>query len=319
MTKNVNEMGLTKEPALHYYRLNPASDKGKEFLTVVGEGVEVEKKANELVKECGAIGCVPSLYADFGGVTAFAFKRNVKPDEEVFEDSEQVTPEGYRLYEPKVQSVIKVCLWEDMPADSPNIVKGEREYMSSEVLAVFPRGAIAKAVGMELKYLHPMEALKLLDIEEEKMLAYWQGDKTMQEVLAGKMFVRKRDKQIMKYAIEGDKEDREFVKRTEGKKFGVYTVLHGSEKAVALYKECQELPVVPTGTLNDIVGLKDAKSRCGFFIHKNWIWVKSSAKSTLENSADWHEVCAEDWEEASKEARALYASNGKEESDEEGA
>ena len=320
MTKNINEMGLEKQPVLHYYRLNPASDKGKEFLAVVQEGVEVEKKANDLVIECDAVGCVPSLYADFGGVTAFAFKRNVKPDEEVFEDSEQVTPEGHKLYEPRVKTDAKICLWENLPEDAPNIVRGAREYSIGEVLGAFPRKAIGEAVGMEVKYMHPIEALRLLGYDTKGITDYVTGMKTMKETLAGKMFVKKRDKQLMKFAIEADKEEDVFIEKTKDCKYGIYTILHGGEKAVELYKECMRLPVVPNGTLNGIVGLGNAKNRCGFFVHKNWIWVKSSEESTLAQSEDWEEVGADVWEKACAEAKALYESKEKEDKeDEEGA
>ena len=313
MTKNINEMGLAMQPTMYYYRLNPACDKGKEFMSVVGEGVQVEKKANKLVKECNAVGCVPSLYADFGGVTALAFKNNVKPDPEVFLDSEQSSPDGHRLYEPHVRCEQKVCVWEKMPADHPDIIKSKRELLAGEVLANFPRKMLAEALGMELKYMHPLEALRLLNIPAEEASEFARGKKTMKEVLAGKMFVSKRDKANSEYAIKGEQENMVFVEELKKHTYGLYTVLHGTDKAKLLFCECQALPVVPHGTLNAVVGLDKARNRCGFFIHKNWIWVKSGAKSTMELNDDWQEVAEEEWMKNCGEARELYQGKGKSE------
>lgn len=295
----------------HYYRLNPACDKGKEFMDVIARGAAAEREANKLVKECNAVASLPVLYGDFGGIVAFAFKQNVKPDPDVFKDSEQDTPEGYRIYEPNVRIERKVYLYDKMPEESPHTFLFKRQLKPAEVVNIFPRKMIANAMGMELNYLHPIEALRNLNIQKEEIMEYVQEKKTMQQVLAGKMFVSKRDKAMFKFAIEGDKEHSQFLKKLEGCTFGMCDWLHGSEKAVALYRECMVLPVIPQGTLNGIVGLFHAKNRCGFFIHQNWIWIRSSEESHLELSDDWQVVEEDTWLAACEEAKKLYGNKRK--------
>lgn len=295
---------------MHYYQLNPASERGKKFLEVLGEGIAAERKADALVKSRNAVACVPSLYADFGGVTAFGFRKNIKPDPDVFLDAEQVSPDGLHLYEPNVKVQQHLCVWEKMPEGNDNLILSNREYQSGEVLGSFPRQMIADAIGMKLTYMHPLEALRLLNIPADEVRAYAQGKKKVEEVLQGKMFVSKRDKAYAHYAIEGEKENMAYIKEMCKYTYGTYLSLSGSEQAVALYRECQELPLVPEGTLNAVVGLEKAAARCGFFIHKNWIWIKSRAESTLEASADWQVTTEKIWGKACKEAKKLYA-NGK--------
>ena len=310
MTEHVNRKGQEKVPATHYYQLNPSSENGKRFLEVLGEGMEAERKADALVKSCDAIGCVSSLYADFGGVTAFGFKQNVKPDPDVFLDSGQTSSDGLRLYEPNVKVLQHLCVWEKMPEENDNLILSNRQYLSGDVMKSFPRKMIAEAIGMPLKYMHPLEALRLLNIPADEVREYATGEKTVEDVLKGKMFVSKRDKENAKFAMEGEKENMKYIKEMCKYTYGTYLSLHGSEKAKALYRECQNLPIVPEGTLNSIVGLEKAKARCGFFIYKNWIWVRSGAESTLELNDDWKETPEDVWMKALKEAKKLYG-NGK--------
>ena len=295
---------------MFHYQLNPSSPIGKQFIAALADGVNAEREADKLVKECNAVGCVPDLYSDFGGITAFAFRKNVKPDPEVFLDSEQTTKDGCKLYEPNVKITQKVYVWEKMPADDPYIIKSKRELKFGELMFHVPRKMIAEALNTELKYMHPLEALTLLGVNKEKVAEYALGKKTMRETLQGLMVVSKRDKMYREYAIEGDKEERVFREEAEKHTYGLCSFVNGNSKAAALFCECQALPVVPQGTLNRLVGLGAAKKRCGFFVYKNWIWVRSSDESVLEVNDDWKKVTKKLWEENCKEAKKLYQEKG---------
>lgn len=311
MTKKVNISAGNHQPAMHYYKLNPACERGKAFTNVVGKGANMENEANQLARKYKAVASIPVGYADFGGIVAFAFGKTAKPDLEMFLSMNHVTEDGYCIFEPNVQLERKVYLWEEMPAEAPDIIRFSRELTAVQALRMFPRKMVATAMKMELKYLHPMEALRNLNVNKEELAEYFMGKKTIQEVLAGKMFVSKRDKQMMRFAIEGDKEHRAFMKEAEKRRFGMCDIIHGAGSAIKLYREMMALPVIPMGTLNGIVGLKQANSRCGFFFHQNWIWIKSSAESTLEVSDDWQVVNEEDWNEACKAEKALHTRNKK--------
>lgn len=275
-------------------------------MTVVGEGVAAERKADELVKSCDAVACIPSAYADFGGVVAFAFRKNVMPDPEVFIYSGHDTKEGYRIYEPDVTVLKRAAIWEKMPGDDdPSIIKSKHQFLAGEAVAIFSRKELAEAIDFELKYIHPLEALRLLRISKDEVREVFMGKKKVKEVLAGKMFVSKGDKKYVALAIESEKEQDEFMAEVTKHTYGMYYIVKGSDKAKALFLECYALPLVPQGTLNAIVGLDDAKSRCGFFIHKNWVWVRSSNESTLAFDDDWQKVTKKLWEENCKEAKKL--------------
>lgn len=311
MTKKVNIGAGDKQKTMHFYKLNPACEQGKAFTEVVGRGANMEYEANQLAKKYKAVASIPVGYADFGGIVAFAFGKTAKPDPELFLDVNHVTEEGYRIFEPNVQLERKVYLWEEMPAEAPDIIRFSKSLKAVQALRIFPRKMVATAMKMELKYLHPLEALRSLNTSKEDNVAYIMGKKTMQEVLAGKMFVSKRDKQMVQFAIEGDKEHRAFTKEAEKHEFGMCDIIHGAGSAIKLYREMMTLPVIPQGSLNAIVGLGNANSRCGFFFHQNWIWIKSSAESTLEVSDDWQVVSEEEWNEACKAEKALHTRSKK--------
>ena len=306
-TKRQNEK---KAATIHYYRLNPACEKGKEFLAVVGEGVAAEREAEKIVKKYKAVGLVPNPWADFGGIGLFAFKKNRIVNPAIFKDCEREMTDGNKLYEINMTFKQELFEWDKMPEDAPNIIKSKHEFLPAEVLRAFPRKVVAHAIGMELKYLHPLEALNLLGIEIELRQAYLAGQKTLKEVLEGKLFVKKRDKQLVQFAYEGEKEDKMFVEEVSKHTYGHCTFLFGHPEAVALFCDCQALPVVPQGTLNAIVGLDASRYRCGFFTHKNWIWVKSHNESTLPLDDDWQQVTKEEWEENCKDAKNLTRKKG---------
>ena len=60
-----------------------------------------------------------------------------------------------------------------------------------------------------------------------------------------------------------------------------------------LYKECFSLPVVPSGTLNRVIGVENAAGRCGFFIYEDSIWIQSSGLSSCKDDEDFFQISGE--------------------------
>lgn len=291
-----------------YYRLNPACERGKTFLKVVSDGMKAVQAAEKVVEECDAIDWMSGLYADFGGISAFVFPTNTVPDGDVFEDTGSKDREGRTLWAPRVHIEERVCLRSQLDLlDDDTCIKHSKTFKGSELVGVYGRKAVAKAVGMELHYLHPVEELNLLKIPKDEIHQYVRGEKSLDEVLQDKLLVSKRDKALKQFAFKGEEEHNAFLQAIDGKEFGLYMSVQGSPQAVDLFKEVNALPVVPQGTLNRIVGVRDGERCVGFFIHSNWIWVQSRMRSDLEASDDWQSVSPEVWNVAVKEAQEQYS------------
>lgn len=294
-----------------YYRLNPACDRGKDFMQIYSDGLNAQRAAEKIVEECCATDWVPALYSDFGGISAFVFAPKIIPDETVFKDSGQRDVEGRVLWTPAVDVTEHVCLWDDLEKvpDSCSVkhqTKHEGTANISVLLSLYGRKAIAKAIGFDLKYIHPVEVLKLLDVGNDVCKAFLRGECGVKDILKGKLLVSKRENALKELAIKGEEEDIRFSEAMKGKEFGTYSLIRGDQKAVELYKEINSLPVIPQGLLNSVVGVKMDDKMIGFFIHQNWIWVQSSNQSELEPSDDFQVVSPEVWNVAVKDAQEKY-------------
>ena len=69
-------------------------------------------------------------------------------------------------------------------------------------------------------------------------------------------------------AMGGDHAPEEIVR-------GAY---EGKKKAVEIYQEWMNLPVVPFGTVNAALGAKSDTHRCGLLDHDGWIYISSAVE-----------------------------------------
>lgn len=299
MAKTKKTVPKQPEPEKHYYRLAADSEAGQEFMSIVERGMEFERMAEELAESVEATEFISRFDADFGGISSFIFHPSHTPDPEVF--SCISGDDKVRLYLPAVNEVRRVALQEDMPTDeSPRIVRRRDNLTVRQVLAVHPEQDVAQAVGVKLKCAHPLKFLHLMGYSKEEVQPYAKGQMSIGEVLALRPTNTPRLQKQAEYAIMGDKERQTFALACEGRLFGDYIWLDGTDKAMQLWQECQALPLMPYGALNATIGIPTDMPRCGFFLHGDYIWIQSKGEARC---ADICEVSQLTWSMACKDAK----------------
>lgn len=288
-----------------FYSLDAQSEHGKQFKHVLEQGVDADNKAYQLLKEYGATGRIPEMYADFGGIYAFVFETD--PDQTLFRAIGEKSTDGDTLYIPNVRAEDNVTLWEkadELTGD--NLIKSSKPFTANQAMMLVGRKKVGLAVGIELKYTSPAELLNLLGVKKEDIDLYIYNKVSVQELLKNRLFVSRRDKAYRTLIIGADKETRQFEQAIEGKEFCVYTIAKGTDEAVALFFKTRQLPVVPQGALNQAAGISDNSVRCAFFGLNGKFYITSRFTSSLTEADGMTKITKEEYMNALEEAKAKY-------------
>lgn len=311
LTKEINMEKTKTQPKkregvpMAFYSLDAQSEHGKQFKRVLEQGIDADNKAYSLLKEYGATGRIPEMYADFGGIYAFVF--DDEPDKNLFRAIGEKSTDGDTLYIPNVQAEDNVCLWEkadELTGD--NLIKSSKPFTATQAMMLVGRKKVGLAVGMELKYTSPAELLNLLGVKKEDIDLYINNKVSMQDLLKNRLFVSRRDKAYRTLAIGADKETHQFEQAIEGKQFCVYTVAKGTDEAVALFFKTRQLPLIPQGALNQAAGIGDNSVRCAFFGLDGKFYIASRFTSSLTETDGMTNITKEDYMTALEEAKVKY-------------
>ena len=73
-------------------------------------------------------------------------------------------------------------------------------------------------------------------------------------------------------------EDKQIQDAMKNRKFRLVHTYEGKKKAIEIYQEWMNLPVVPFGTVNAALGAKSDTHRCGLLDHDGWIYITSAVE-----------------------------------------
>ena len=73
-------------------------------------------------------------------------------------------------------------------------------------------------------------------------------------------------------------EDKQIQDAMKKRKFRLVHTYEGKKKAIEIYQEWMNLPVVPFGTVNAALGAKSDTHRCGLLDHDGWIYITSAVE-----------------------------------------
>lgn len=234
-------------------KISKNSEKGK-LLTKLMEDIKLcDKASDDLAIELGCQKYMPVIDADFGGIAAFEFQQKV--NKKIWECVDNT--KGQKLYTPKVNTRTQVLEAEKALAlTGENVKVGEREYSFAEVSLLFSREEAAQMAGVKLTTPSIEQLCKSYGVSQKDMSQIRIGI-PVEQVLPNATAQQQTQLRI------AHKEDSEIMTAMEGRKFRSVLFLSGNKEAIAILRKMMDLPIVPNGTINQIVGVANARYRCG--------------------------------------------------------
>lgn len=254
-------------------KIEKTSEKGKKLSALMKQIKKCDKAADNLAIELGCKRYIPSVEADFGGISAFEF--NARVDRKVWELID-ATKDG-KLYIPRVNTRNEILEKEKaIHLKGDNVMVGETDLPFSAVSLHFSREESARIAGVKLTtpsldQLAKTFGLNIADVNKIRM-----------NIPVETAIPSATDEQKVSLRLS-HQEDTEIMSALENKKFRSVVFLSGNKKAIEIFRKMWALPVVPQGTLNDLADVANERFRCGIREEGDYIVIVAPDKSENPN------------------------------------
>lgn len=254
-------------------KIEKTSEKGKKLSALMKQIKKCDKAADNLAIELGCKTYVPSVEADFGGISAFEFAGKV--DKKIWELVDS-TKDG-KLYIPKVNTRNDYIEMEKaIYLKGDNVLVGETDLPFSAVSLHFSREESAKIAGVKLTTPSLEQLAKTYGLKNSDV------NKIRVNIPVETAIPTATDEQKESLRLS-HKEDMEIMSALENKKFRAVVFISGNKKAIEIFRKMMALPVVPQGTLNDIAGVANERFRCGIREEGDYIVIVAPDNSDGKN------------------------------------
>lgn len=254
---------------IYYYTLDKRSHLGEIVLRLLDEIRRCDEDADQLAAGLGAVAYLADSSADFGGIAAFEFTKHRILNPKVWEEVPMENPD-HRYFLPKVQAkeewmeAAKAAEYEGCT----NRVVTKTEVPFAAIQQLYSRDEAAELAGITLTTAS-LEALG-------KRFHLSRKDITMVSMGAQpEAVLPNAEEEVLRELRLSQQEDRQIMKAMKNRMFRLVTTLSGNKEAIAIYKEMMELPSIPAGTVNKVLGCESDKYRCGILDGETGLFITS--------------------------------------------
>lgn len=253
----------------HYYKILKESVTGKSITKLLDEISICDKEADKLAIEVGACAYLADNQSDFGGIAAFLFPENHIINKTLW-DEIPMDNSKEKYYIPKVEVAQKFI--EEKKAeeyrDNPKAIISEIPVPFNQIMINFSREEAAIMAGIKLT-TSPIERIGKKYGISRKMLNMIAAGIRIEEVFPELPENIARDLRLSVM------EDNEILHAMKGKRFLYLSLLEGPQYAINIYRKMQNLPAIPNGTVNSLLGVKNNQYRCGILNCSTYIQITS--------------------------------------------
>lgn len=254
---------------IHYHKILKDSATGKSVAKLLDEISVCDKKADKLAMEVGACAYLADNQADYGGIAAFQFPEthiiNKTLWDEVLIDD---TKEKYYIPKAKItQKFIEAEKAEEY-RNNPKAVISRIPIPFNQIMINFSREEAAIMAGVKLT-TPPIEKIGKKHGISRKILNMIAAGIRIEEVCPDIPEDIARD---LRLSVT---EDNEILSAMKDKRFVHLSLLEGPQYAINIYRKMQDLPAIPNGTVNSLLGVKSSQYRCGILDCGTYIQITS--------------------------------------------
>ena len=256
---------------IHYYKIEKESELGKLAARLLGDMEDADRIADLVADKYGAKEFYTDSTNDAGGIVALEFPTNVIPDPNLW--MQMQIADNPNCYVPNVR--IKEELLESEKAlqyeGVANKTVSKQEMSFEQVQFRFSREEAAQMAGVKLTTASLERLGKRHKIDRRKLNMLSMGV-PVEAILPELSDDIKTD---IRLSLMEDKQIQDAMKN---RKFRLVHTYEGKKKAIEIYQEWMNLPVVPFGTVNAALGAKSDTHRCGLLDHDGWIYITSAVE-----------------------------------------
>lgn len=279
---------------IYYYKIEKETELGTKLTRLLGDMNEAESKADDLADTYGAKEYYMDAVQDAGGIVAVEFPDHVIPDPKLWANFQ--IADNPKCYVPNVR--IREELMEAEKAlqmeGGSNVVVSKQDMPFEQVQFKFSREEAAKMAGVTLTTV-PLERLgKRHKIDRRKLNMLSMG-------VPVEIVLPELPEEIKTDIRLSQMEDNQIQNAMEGRKFRLVHTYEGNKKAVEIYQQWMNLPVVPSGTVNALLGVECDTHRCGLLDEDGYIYVTSAVEI---NNPALSAVSPEEYEAVTAELKA---------------
>lgn len=279
---------------IYYYKIEKETELGTKLTRLLGDMNEAESKADDLANTHGAKEYYMDAVQDAGGIVAVEFPDNVIPDPKLWANFQ--IADNPKCYVPNVR--IREELMEAEKAlqmeGGSNVVVSKQDMPFEQVQFKFSREEAAKMAGITLTTASLERLGKRHKIDRRKLNMLSMG-------VPVEIVLPELPEEIKTDIRLSQMEDNQIQNAMEGRKFRLVHTYEGNKKAVEIYQQWMNLPVVPSGTVNALLGVECDTHRCGLLDEDGYIYVTSAVEI---NNPALSVVTPEEYEVVTAELRA---------------
>lgn len=253
-----------------YYKLDKGTTLGEKASLLLSQMEQAEIAADRLASKYGAKNYFVDAAQDAGGMVAVEFPKTRIVNKKIWAPTQ--IADNTSCYVPNV--IIREELIESAKANEykgSNVVVSQQEMNFEQVQFRFSREQAAAMAKVKLTTPSLERLGKKYGIDRRRLNMLSLGvpiDNVLPELPA-------QDKIMFRLSLT---EDKQIQNAMAGRKFKLVHSYEGDKEAIRIYREWMELPVVPSGTVNAILGVECDTHRCGLLDCGKYLYVTSAVK-----------------------------------------
>ena len=255
---------------IFFYKIKKETELGQKLSELLDEMVRVEHLADSLADTYGAKEYYMDPEQDAGGIVALEFPENHLPSSQKWNQIQ--IGDNPKCYVPNVR--IREELMESAKA---NAIEGSNYHVSQlelpfeKVQFRFSREEAAQMAGVILT-TPSLERIGKRNQIERRLLNMLSMGVPVEQVLPN------ATEELQTEIRLSLTEDKQIQDAMSGRMFKLVHSYEGPEEAIEIYKQWLDLPVVPFGTVNHLLGVKCDTHRCGILEEGEWMGVTSKVE-----------------------------------------
>lgn len=255
---------------IFFYKIKKETELGQKLSELLDEMVRVEHLADSLADTYGAKEYYMDPEQDAGGIVALEFPKNHLPSSQKWNQIQ--IGDNPKCYVPNVR--IREELMESTKVDA---IRGSNYHVSQlempfeKVQFRFSREEAAQMAGVILT-TPSLERIGKRNHIERRLLNMLSMGLPVEQVLPN------ATEELQTEIRLSVTEDKQIQDAMSGRMFRLVHTYEGPEEAIEIYKQWLDLPVVPFGTVNHLLGVKCDTHRCGITTNEEWVGVTSKVE-----------------------------------------
>lgn len=262
---------------IFFYKLRRDCELGKKAARLLKDMEEAEEAADKLAGTYGAQEYFYDPNHDSGGMVAVLFPKTMIVNKDLWEKTQLGDNPDCWVPKVKIREELMETVKAETLQDSKDVVVSKEEMPFEYVRFRFSREEAAKMAGVKLT-TPSLERIGKRNNISRRILNMLSMGADIDFILENH-YSEDIKTEIRLSLIE----DNQIADAMRGRTFKLVHFYEGNKNAIRIYQDWMNLPVVPTGTVNALLGVKCDTHRCGISEHGEWVYITSAMK--IENDA----------------------------------